>query len=85
MGLGYGGFLFVGDGFGALGTVTLFTGNKNLNFELNTSLFSGKEDADAITLPLIDVEYRYQKPDGGYIFKAKIGILGVGFGVGYAF
>jgi hypothetical protein len=36
-------------------------------------------------LPLIDVGYRYQKPDRGLIFKAKIGILGVGFGVGYAF
>jgi hypothetical protein len=36
-------------------------------------------------LPLIDVGYRYQKPDRGFIFKAKIGILGVGFGVGYAF
>jgi len=85
MGLGYGGFLFVGGGFGALRAVTLFTGNKNSHFELNTGLFSGKEDADAITLPLIDVEYRYQKPEGGFVFKAKIGILGVGFGVGYTF
>jgi hypothetical protein len=42
MGLGYGGFLFVDAGFGALGAVTLLTGKKNSHFELNTSLFSGK-------------------------------------------
>jgi hypothetical protein len=85
MGTGYGGFLFAGGGFGALGAVTMLTGNKNSHFELNTGLFSGKEDGDAITLPIIDVGYRYQKPEGGFVFKAKVGILGVGFGVGYAF
>jgi hypothetical protein len=85
MGAGYGGFLFAAGGFGALGAVTMLTGKKNSHFELNTGLFSGQEDGDSFTLPLIDVGYRYQKPEGGFVFKAKIGILGVGFGVGYAF
>jgi hypothetical protein len=85
MGAGYGGFLFAGGGFGALGAVTMLTGKKNSHFELSTGLFRGKEDRDAITLPIIDIGYRYQKPEGGLVFKAKIGILGVGFGIGYAF
>jgi hypothetical protein len=36
-------------------------------------------------LQIIYIGYRYQKPVGVFIFKTKIGILGVGFGVGYAF
>ncbi len=85
MGVGYGGLIFAGGGFGALGAVTMLTGKKNSHFELNTGLFSGKEGAGTVTLPLIDIGYRYQKPDGVFIFNAIIGILVVGFGVGYAF
>jgi hypothetical protein len=85
MGVGYGGLIFAGGGFGALGAVTMLTGKKNSHFELSTGFFRGKEDRDTITLPIIDIGYRYQKPEGGFIFKTKIGILGVGFGVGYAF
>jgi hypothetical protein len=36
-------------------------------------------------LPILDLGYRYQKQDGGFLFKAKVGILGIGFGLGYAF
>jgi hypothetical protein len=84
-GLGYIGFLIVSCSFGALGAVTLSTGKNNSNFKMNIGLFSEKKVADAITLPFINVGYRYQKPDEGFIFKAKIGTLVVGFGVGYAF
>jgi hypothetical protein len=85
MGAGYGGFLLSSGGFGALGAVTMITGKKNSHFELSTGFFRGKGFGDTFTLPIIDVGFRYQKPEGGFIFKTKVGILGVGFGLGYAF
>ena len=86
-GLGFGGLLMVGGGFGGLGAVTMLTGKKNSHFELNAGIFSGKDidDSNSFAFPLLDVGYRYQKPNGGFIFKAKLGILGVGIGLGYAF
>ncbi|WNJ19991.1 hypothetical protein [Pontibacter sp. G13] len=36
-------------------------------------------------LPIGDVGYRYQKPEGGFIFRAKGGTTGVGVGIGWAF
>lgn len=86
-GFGYGGILLVDGGFGGLGAITMLTGKKNSHFELNTGVFSGVniDDSDSVTLPLFDVGYRYQKPEGGFVFKAKIGILGIGIGLGYAF
>ena len=86
-GFGYGGLLLADGGYGGLGAVTMLTGKKNSHFELNAGVFSGKEidGSNSVTFPLLDVGYRYQKPDGGFIFKAKVGILGVGIGLGYAF
>jgi hypothetical protein len=86
-GFGYGGLLLSDGGLGVLGAITMLTGKKNSHFELNTGLFSGNniEGSNSVTLPLFDVGYRYQKPEGGFIFKAKIGVLGIGFGLGYAF
>ena len=65
----------------------MLTGKKNFHFELNAGVFSGKssDDSNSITYPLLDLGWRYQKPDGGFIFKAKVGILGIGIGLGYAF
>lgn len=87
-GFGYAGFLLGDGGLGGLGAVTMLTGKRNSHFELNAGVFTGKEiddSADSVTLPLLDVGYRYQKPNGGFLFKAKVGILGVGIGLGYAF
>tara|TARA_B110000240_G_scaffold171907_1_gene196571 strand:+ start:43 stop:495 length:453 start_codon:yes stop_codon:yes gene_type:complete len=86
-GFGYGGLLLSDGGLGVLGAITMLTGKKNSHFELNTGLFSGNniEGSNSVTLPVLDVGYRYQKPTGGFIFKAKIGVLGIGFGLGYAF
>lgn len=86
-GLGFGGLLMAGGGFGGLGAVTMLTGKRNSHFELNAGIFSGKDidDSNSFAFPLLDVGYRYQKPNGGFIFKAKLGILGVGIGLGYAF
>ena len=85
-GFGYGGILLIDGGLGGLGAVTMLTGKKDLHFELNAGVFSGKgTDGTAITYPLLDMGLRYQKPNGGFIFKSKVGILGVGIGLGYAF
>jgi hypothetical protein len=86
-GFGLAGMIWNYAGFGGLGAVTMLTGKKNSHFELNAGIFSGKDidNSNSFTYPLLDVGYRYQKPDGGFVFKAKLGILGVGFGLGYAF
>ena len=86
-GFGLGGLILGDFGFGGLGAVTMLTGKKNSHFELNAGIFSGKDidDSNSFAFPLLDVGYRYQKPNGGFIFKAKLGILGVGIGLGYAF
>ncbi len=35
--------------------------------------------------PIFNVGYRYQKPDGGFIFRANAGIISLGLSFGYAF
>lgn len=76
------------DGPGVLGAFTTLVGKRNNHFELNTGLFLGQNSEaqnETFYLPILDVGYRYQKPQGGFIFSAKIGHLGLRFGMGYAF
>ena len=35
--------------------------------------------------PTIDIGYRYQKPEGGFLFRAYIANIGFGIGVGGSF
>jgi hypothetical protein len=86
-GAGFAGVIMAYGGPGGLVAVTMLTGKQNKHFELNGGVFIGKdiEQDDIFVLPLVDFGYRYQKPEGGFIFKAKAGILGVGIGLGYAF
>lgn len=86
-GLGAAGIVMANGGPGGLGALTLITGKRNKHFEMNTGIFIGKEsDKDAMfVFPLIDFGYRYQKPEGGFVFRAKAGFLGIGIGLGYAF
>lgn len=72
-------------GFGGLLGGTMLTGKRNSHFETNVGLFVGSEVGDVFAAPLIEIGYRYQKPTGGFLFKAKLGNLGLGFGIGYAF
>jgi hypothetical protein len=74
-------------GPGGLAAITMLTGKRNNHFELNAGTFivSDSDDNNSGVSPLLDVGYRYQKPNGGFVFKAKIGILGIGIGLGYAF
>ncbi len=86
-GAGFAGVIMATGGPGVLGGVTMLTGKQNKHFELNAGAFVGQdlERDEMFAFPLFDVGYRYQKPEGGFIFKAKLGILGVGIGLGYAF
>lgn len=86
-GVGASGVLMALGGPGALGGITMLTGKGNKHFEINGGAFIGKdiEQDEVFVLPLIDFGYRFQKPEGGFIFRAKAGLLGVGIGLGYAF
>ena len=90
LGGGYGGWLepFSAEyGWGGLGAITMLTGKKNNHFELNAGGFLGFEDTynEAFIFPIFNVGYRYQKPEGGFIFRANAGIISLGLSIGYAF
>lgn len=86
-GVGFEGILLLSGGPGYLGGITMLTGKGNNHFDLSGALFFGYDSyyEDNILLPNLDLGYRYQKPNGGFIFKAKVGFLGIGIGLGYAF
>lgn len=77
-------------GLGGLGGVTMLTGKKNHHFEASLGAFVGNDNGQGygdglFVLPLLDLGYRFQKPQKGFVFRAKAGILGVGIGLGYSF
>ncbi|MCU4157053.1 hypothetical protein J1N10_13770 [Carboxylicivirga sp. A043] len=86
-GVGAAGVIMATGGPGGLGAVTMLSGKGNRHFEINGGVFVGNdyEQNELFLLPLLDFGYRYQKPEGGFIFRVKAGILGVGIGLGYAF
>lgn len=86
-GVGAAGIIMANGGMGVLGGITMLTGKGNRHFEINGGAFVGKdvEQDEVFVYPLIDFGYRYQKPEGGFIFRAKAGFLGIGIGLGYAF
>ncbi|MBN2395964.1 MAG: hypothetical protein JXC36_05835 [Candidatus Atribacteria bacterium] len=87
IGLGGAAVLMGDEGFGGFGAITMLTGNGNRHFEMNGGAFFGigSYSKDLFVLPILDIGYRYQKPEGKFIFKAKIGTIGIGVGLGYAF
>jgi hypothetical protein len=87
VGVGTAGVIFGSSGPGGLGALTILTGKGNNHFEVNGGAFIGNDSyySDSFVFPLLDLGYRYQKPAGGFIFRAKAGFLGIGLGLGYAF
>ena len=77
------------EGFGGLCAITMITGKKNKHFEFNAGSFLGYEKTKRknkpFLLPILNIGYRYQKPDGGFIFRANAGIVALGISFGYAF
>lgn len=85
-GFGYGGVFFGSTGWGGLSTLTLLTGSGNHHFETVGGLFLGDDEFDGLFgLAIFDLGYRYQKPEGGFIFRGKIGVVGIGISLGYSF
>ncbi|MDW3191656.1 MAG: hypothetical protein R8G66_04805 [Cytophagales bacterium] len=83
-------------GSGVLAGVTMLTGKRQHHFESGLGLFLLvdslrdyedvlTESPDLIPLPLLEIGYRYQPPNGGITFKTTIGTLGLGVGLGYNF
>jgi len=80
---------------GKLVGLTLLSGRDNHKFEFSTGVYSISENQMEKSflctprkrnlLPLVDIGYRYQNTEGGFIFKAKASVLGLGVGIGYAF
>ena len=72
------------EGWGGLGAITMLTGKYNNHFELNAGAFIGNGGYTFI-YPIFNVGYRFQKTDGGFIFRANAGIVSLGLSIGYAF
>jgi len=72
---------FVNNTKTGVGAITLLTGKKNHHFDSSSGIFF----RDGSILPFLDLGYRFQKLNGGVIFRGKIGFLGVGLGIGYSF
>ncbi len=87
-GVGGGGLDETTEGPGFLGGITMLTGMGNNHLELNGGVFIGRNSDfvdELFYMPIADIGYRYQKPEGGIIFKTGVGFLGIRFGLGYAF
>ena len=78
----------------SIGVSQIF-GKKSSHFEysLGAHYFFDTDDNDEISyfspsswiFPMLEAGYRYQKPDGGFIFRTGVGITGLYFGLGYGF
>ncbi len=92
--------LFCGDNINAKGVVaglTFLTGRKNSHLEINTGMFINSSDKQRnksffcngeldSMVPIFEVGYRYQKPEGGLILRVTAGSLGlVGISIGSSF
>ena len=74
-------------GPGGLAAISMLTGKRNGHFEVSGGTFIGSyaDDGGIFVLPILDVGYRYQPPRGGLLFRTRVGLLGIGFSLGYAF
>jgi hypothetical protein len=64
-----------------VGALTLLTGQGNHHFDASGGIFKGRTSI----LPFLDLGYRYQRPEGGFVFRGKAGALGIGIGIGCSF
>ena len=68
-------------------------GKKSGHFELSmgamlSPIYIGSNDKvywSFSAWPIAEIGYRYQKPEGGLVWKVKVGTTGLGAGVGWAF
>ena len=88
-GLAASGVLFGSGGIGGLFGGSLLTGSGNHHFEADLGVIVGKNDGsgsnDVFAQAVGELGYRFQKPGGGFLFKIKAGITGIGGALGFAF
>lgn len=72
-------------------SLNFLTGSGKNHFEtdlgIRCTVFSGTSDTEKVPFyPIINLGYRYQRPDGkGLLFRSYIGLSGIGIGIGKAF
>ena len=71
-------------GFGAAYTGVLGRANHHMDISVGAT-YSDGEDVASFLWPKLDLGYRYQKPDGGFLFKVFATTVGLGLGVGSTF
>lgn len=88
LGLGYFRLELSGENYdtpGGMGGLACILGKKNHHFEATLGMFLGSDKDESGWWPIGLIGYRYQKPEGGFIFKADVGTLGISIGLGHAF
>lgn len=78
--------------------LTMLSGKGNHKFEVSGGFYRGtwkeversgwlcsgsKKGSHKVTM--VDLGYRYQNPNSQFIFRAKVGVLGLGIGIGFTF
>ena len=64
-----------------MSSLTILTGKGDHHFDSSTGVFL----RDDTVLPFLELGYRFQELDGCIILRGKIGLLGIGLGIGYSF
>ena len=77
-------FFGVQQSAGALAGLNILLGRKSNHFETSLGVFAGS-DTGFFQWLIATLGYKYQKPEGGFIFRLNIGTLLIGVGFGYAF
>ncbi|MFT7035929.1 MAG: hypothetical protein ACJA2S_004454 [Cyclobacteriaceae bacterium] len=77
-------FFGVSQSAGGLAGLTFLLGEKNNHFETSLGGFIGSANG-LFAWPIASLGYKYQKPEGGFIFRSNVGTLGFGIGLGCAF
>jgi len=63
------------------------TGKGNHHFEISGGVFRmiDSDRWDWVLMPIADLGYRYQKPTGGFLFRARVANVGIGISLGHSF
>lgn len=67
-----------------LGLYVLLNETAKIIFEDYSSIYTPEYKKKHIQ-PIFNLGYRFQKPQGGIIFRTYAGLFGIGIGLGYAF
>lgn len=69
--------------------ITALIGKGNSRLDVSLGAFVGVWNlgygAYLVGWPIGELGYRFQKPEGGVMWKVKVGTTGIGAGVGWAF